>query len=635
MNGAPAPGQGPPPLQNLVKPEMIARLPYFPEDQKPKYIQGVTKLWETIRTRPNDSPEHQGAYKKLIEVSISIKRMVEERKAQAGANPAQGTAAATAGSGASNQNGVRLPNQQPQPEQRAQSQSVPGQPTAEQTPQKYLEKAEQIKIVVPPQIMAQHGPEMAQTWIRSHKQKYATALHKYDQMKGKIEQMQLMVEQRNKSGKPLNAQEMEALQAQTAKFQSTRETALDWLRQFTSSQEQVKAQMQTSQKGNMEADAPAQVPKQEPSASTASISQAPESLNQGNITTSAQESTSKDSNTVPGRPSASSPPVQEQVPALQQRPPTSQAINANQPIVQPLQAPDQNTVVKAEVQSEQKMGAPTIPPIHHAHHAEPQPLKHEDALERARTYSQPGYPQNIPPTSSHAHPPSHNQREGQPNSHAKMPVPKELNIPPTQPVPMGQSRPTLTNGPMMGGPIGQPAMQKTPGYVLEGDGERILSKKKLQELVRQVTGGSGTDDEESEKLSAEVEEVSRTTPCGVVFTGFVLTSISADITRRGRRIRRPSHRQRLQTRQAASIVNARTPRHPAHPRTQLQHPRSGVCVGRTPHRSKDPTRACLDPETQRCAGGESHRREGGSLRRETFFLEIGEEFALGCGRCFV
>jgi transcription initiation factor TFIID subunit 12 len=57
--------------------------------------------------------------------------------------------------------------------------------------------------------------------------------------------------------------------------------------------------------------------------------------------------------------------------------------------------------------------------------------------------------------------------------------------------------------------MGQPAVQKYPGFVLEGEGERVLSKKKLEELVRQVTGGSDGDGAES--LDPDVEEVS--SPC--------------------------------------------------------------------------------------------------------------------------
>jgi len=52
------------------------------------------------------------------------------------------------------------------------------------------------------------------------------------------------------------------------------------------------------------------------------------------------------------------------------------------------------------------------------------------------------------------------------------------------------------------GMMGQPAIQKQPAFLLQGQGDRVLDKKKLDELVRQVTGGSG------EGLQPEVEEVS-------------------------------------------------------------------------------------------------------------------------------
>jgi transcription initiation factor TFIID subunit 12 len=58
----------------------------------------------------------------------------------------------------------------------------------------------------------------------------------------------------------------------------------------------------------------------------------------------------------------------------------------------------------------------------------------------------------------------------------------------------------------MNGVMGQPALQKTPAFSLEADGEqRVLSKKKLDELVRQVTGVTNAG-EGNEVLSVEVEE---------------------------------------------------------------------------------------------------------------------------------
>lgn len=70
---------------------------------------------------------------------------------------------------------------------------------------------------------------------------------------------------------------------------------------------------------------------------------------------------------------------------------------------------------------------------------------------------------------------------------------------------MAPARPTLSGGPSHGamGMMGQPAIQKHPGYVLEGEGQRVLSKKMLDILVRQVTGGG-----EGEGLTPDAEEVS-------------------------------------------------------------------------------------------------------------------------------
>ncbi|KAF2746893.1 putative transcription initiation factor TFIID subunit 12 [Sporormia fimetaria CBS 119925] len=48
--------------------------------------------------------------------------------------------------------------------------------------------------------------------------------------------------------------------------------------------------------------------------------------------------------------------------------------------------------------------------------------------------------------------------------------------------------------------MGQPVISKIPSYQLEGEGERVLNKRKLDEMVRQVTGGS------EDALTPEVEE---------------------------------------------------------------------------------------------------------------------------------
>ncbi|CAK7208357.1 Transcription initiation factor TFIID subunit 12 [Sporothrix curviconia] len=79
-----------------------------------------------------------------------------------------------------------------------------------------------------------------------------------------------------------------------------------------------------------------------------------------------------------------------------------------------------------------------------------------------------------------------------------------------QPVPLGggivPGRPTLTGGgSVVGGVLGQAAIAKVPAIQIEGEGERVLNKKRLDELVRQVCGGTA-EGHEGNLLQPEVEE---------------------------------------------------------------------------------------------------------------------------------
>jgi hypothetical protein len=97
----------------------------------------------------------------------------------------------------------------------------------------------------------------------------------------------------------------------------------------------------------------------------------------------------------------------------------------------------------------------------------------------------------------------------------------------------------INSGPA--GVMGQPAIQKQPAFLLQGTGERVLDKKKLDELVRQVTGGSG------EGLGAEVEEVSSAGKILCEYNDILISSPVRPHTRR--RIHRQRHNLGLQTRQ--------------------------------------------------------------------------------------
>jgi len=114
------------------------------------------------------------------------------------------------------------------------------------------------------------------------------------------------------------------------------------------------------------------------------------------------------------------------------------------------------------------------------------------------------------------------QQQGHPHAHptqqagiqAKMPIPKQLPEKATA-VPQGVTlgggvsagRPTMSQGTgTLGGVMNQPPVARVPAYNHDAEGDHVLSKKKLDELVRQVCGGTG-EGQEGNLLSPDVEEV--------------------------------------------------------------------------------------------------------------------------------
>lgn len=87
------------------------------------------------------------------------------------------------------------------------------------------------------------------------------------------------------------------------------------------------------------------------------------------------------------------------------------------------------------------------------------------------------------------------------NTAQQMPIPKSLHIEPKAPVAI-QTRPTLSGGANTAGNhvMGTPALVKNPAFEFDEGGMGLLSKRKLEELVKQI--------DPDEKLDPEVEEVS-------------------------------------------------------------------------------------------------------------------------------
>ncbi|KAK3710980.1 Transcription initiation factor TFIID subunit 12 [Vermiconidia calcicola] len=161
----------------------------------------------------------------------------------------------------------------------------------------------------------------------------------------------------------------------------------------------------------------------------------------------------------------------------------------------------------------------------------PQPLSHQAAISRAaEDYSrqqqqQPNQQQPpqqntqmpqvpnglplVPPSSATQQTPNSaypalQQQSQSASASTKFPIPKQLNLDPRTQVPVQgpASRPTFSNAGMMS----QPGLQRPAQFTLEGEGDRVLSKRKLDELVRQVTGTASSSSTDQGVLSADVEE---------------------------------------------------------------------------------------------------------------------------------
>jgi transcription initiation factor TFIID subunit 12 len=120
----------------------------------------------------------------------------------------------------------------------------------------------------------------------------------------------------------------------------------------------------------------------------------------------------------------------------------------------------------------------------------------------------------------HGHPHAHPSQQ-QATMQSKMPIPKQLPDKATA-VPQGVAlgggikpgRPTVSQGSgTLGGVMNQPAINRIPAFNNEAESDHVLSKKKLDELVRQVCGGSSSEGQEGNLLAPEVEEV-----CFIIFT---------------------------------------------------------------------------------------------------------------------
>lgn len=518
------PSQQPRPY--LFRPEQMRALPEaFSNEEKQKWENGLIMLYKIMEKNPPDTEEHLNAKKKVQDFSTTLRGKIQLAKQQAAQNQSQPSNMATSQTqydgGASNQ---------------STAQQAQGKPTA--APLKPSEGImnhinKEFTWYLPQQLAA--GTPEAIKWLQDYKQRYGNALMSMEKTSAQLTNLDRMVKQRNEQGKPLTENEQKEYTSKKEQWQKQYADAKKYTEGFRKSQDQLKETgAQIVQHGQVQA------PNGSGGAPRPTMNltqQAPNTAQQNTETVNAAIQAAKNQQMHSAQPNGSingqavqqNEQISQSVPGpvlnATAQPGHSQAVGAHGPNIKMeggIQQPQVNTAMASAMQQQQQQHQQNAARQQNSPHSAmpqsatstgpPRPLSHPAALaQAARTYSstQTSGTPNVMGGASHAHPSV--PRESQNINTNKMPIPKQLPpgaIAPPQPVSMQPSRPTISGGPTNAGSglMGQPVLQKTPGFNLEGEGERVMNKRKLDELVRQVTGG-GEGLDSGEGLTPEVEEV--------------------------------------------------------------------------------------------------------------------------------
>lgn len=492
---------------SLIRADQVHKLPHLTDEQKAKYEQGIRALWEVLQNRQPSSPEYQNAHSKLVGVSQNIKTNLTHWRAQ---QQTQQQGGVNQGPPVGQQNPARPQSQgqQGQPEG-SQAQGTTQQQTLQQMPPQVIQHVQNFPFIIPSNIVAA-GPPQPDEWLRQARVKYGKAIQTTEIASSRLKDLSNMAAQRQREGRSFSQEEIQNYQNQKARLTKTWQENKEFLTNFRQQQEDLRAQ-QNQQQGGGPGTGPG------PNGSTAAshgphhspVNSGQQPIQQHmppgqgapHTVTSAIDAARSQAN-APSHSSMSPSNVgQQQLGQL----PTSQSGSA---AAGPQSQPQQPLNINTSGGTPQQNNSPQTTQSNPTFQGPPRPLSHQMAMaQAARSYSNPNFQQSTPQSAGmHAHSQLGNRE--QTNNNVKMPIPIKLNVAQPQPVVMGPARPTMSGGPINGamGMMGQPAIPKHPGYVLEGEGERVLSKKKLDELVRQVTGGG--EGLGGEGLTAEVEEVS-------------------------------------------------------------------------------------------------------------------------------
>ncbi|KAF8866357.1 hypothetical protein BDZ45DRAFT_668154 [Acephala macrosclerotiorum] len=533
--GAPQPQR---PKPHLFRPEQMRQLPGdFSAEDKLKWETGLRQLWSQIEKNGAETQAHQEAKRKLFDFSrtLTIKLQNQRAAAQQAAQqqgqqqggqagvarpPSQGQQQGQEQGDNSGQHQNAAQNQGPNANAGQQQQQPPRQQP--KISPNLMEHVNNFPYAIPSHLTA--GTPEAAKWIQEAKQKYLKALVTMEGGSNRVKTIEAVIKQRNAEGKPLSPDEEKDFKEKKEVSQRQYNEAKAYVDRFR--QEQAQQRAGGANAPNQGQQAPGNANAATNNAGQAPVRpqmnvQQPNPAMQNTQTVNAAIEAAKNQQMGGGRPQL---PQNGQMSQPPQMPPQNASSQPGLPQQQAGQpqikteagAPPQiNTAITQMQQGQRPMqnspqsAVPRSAGIpQSATSQQPQALSHSDALHQAaRSYSN-----NVPTTSvmaqGHSHPPAIPREQNMTTN--KMPIPKHLPERATalpQPVQMAQSRPTYSGGPSNtgNGVISQPVLTKTPQFNMEGDGDRVLSKKKLDELVRQVTGG-GQGLENGEGLAPDVEE---------------------------------------------------------------------------------------------------------------------------------
>ncbi|KAL4885001.1 transcription initiation factor TFIID subunit A-domain-containing protein [Aspergillus karnatakaensis] len=506
MDGTQAPGpqQVVPQHSNLIRTDQVQKLPHLNDQQKVQHTQLVRNFWEILNSRDPQTTEYQQAHSRLSQLSQSLmkgmrmyqqNRQIQHQQMQAANATAQG-----------------------QPAQR--TQSVNPQNFAQLLPQ-IQQKVNSLQLFLPPNISS----EQAATWLPEAKLRYGIALQKQEIGRVRLNELRQQITQRQNAGS-LSQEEMQEFKTRQIQADKLFREGSEFLTKFKEQQDAFKAQQQ--QRAGAQQNAGQQLPQQGGARPAVAAPTAPAGSTAAPTAVHSGQAPAPAAHTINSAVSAARNQAAQAAmsPTGSQQTPTNQGV-ASAPAVSTGTPQQQPTQPQAQAQqagpafNQVPPSDGSTPTASNAANVQgpPRPLSQQAAMaQAAQSYSNntttngatntaTGQQQNMNQTTanSHAHPQGYMQNRSTENSarNVNMVIPKNLNVPPPKPVSMAPDRPTLSSGPSHGamGMMGQPAIQKHPGYVLEGEGQRVLSKKMLDILVRQVTGGG-----EGEGLTPDAEE---------------------------------------------------------------------------------------------------------------------------------